>query len=1606
MLFRRRMMKPLMLIVLLLAQIGSFAQVTADFTTNRTSGCSPLIVQFTDLSTGPVTSWNWNFGNGNISNQKNPGAIYVAPGIYNVRLIVSNGVSSDTMLKTAYITVFQNPSPAIAADVTQGCNPLTVNFSDNSTPGSAPLVTWIWDFGDGNTSTLQNPSHTFINSGSFNITLSLIDSNGCVANGTFNNFILVDEIPVAGFGSDINSGCFPPLTVNFADSSSPSSGLNYLWDFGDGTTSTTQHPTHTYVSLGTFDVKLRVSSTAGCKDSLTISSYIDIEDLVADFTANVVKACAGQPIQFTDLSTSSPSTWQWDFGDGGTAGVKNPSYTYMNPGTYTVQLIAANSGSCADTAVKTGYIEIDPSPTASFTSDATQACAPPLTVNFTDQSSGATSWLWDFGDGTTDNVQNPTHTFTTVDTFSVTLTVSNAAGCPSAIAVASTIMITPPRVMFDAQGRYGCAPRTVDFRDSSLSINPIVSWLWDFGDSSTSAVQHPTHIYNTPGNYHVALTITDSAGCTATLIDSNFVGAGDTPTVAFSANPLVVCNYDPVAFTNNSVGSTSWHWEFGDGGESDEFEPVYTYSDTGRFDVKLVVRDRGCPDSLQIDDYIYVSPPDAAFTENFNCISPDSVVFVDNSLAPDTWFWDFGDGNTDTVPSPTHVYPGRGSYHVILTCTSNLSNCVDVEEHDIVITDPVADFIGAPTYGCRPLTVTFTDISQDAVAWNWQTGGMSSTLQNPNFTYNTPGTYDVMLVVTDIHGCSDTLVKTAYVTVTGPTADFSSNPLTGCAPLVTQFLDLSTTYLTPITNWYWNFGDGTSSTLQNPSHTYSSTGYYTVSLTVTDSDNCQHTTTKVNFIQPTFPVPDFSADTLSCTTRGVQFVNMSVGVGMSFLWDFGDGYSSTAANPVHLYANEGIYTIALTVTDVNGCDSTLVKPNYVRIADPTANFGADTTFAPCPPLLVNFIDSSGDAVSWRWNFGDGASSTLRQPSHVYTAPGSYDVTLVVTSALGCSDTLFRDDYIRVNGPNGTFTFTPSIGCLGQQVDFAAVTVNTASRTWDFGDGTIQAAGDTVSHIYNTSGIYHPIIILDDGMGCIYAVSSPDSILIGEVTPDFIAGKVNPCAYEPVQFTDLTTGYPTVMSRLWDFGDGNTSSLQNPTHFYDSAGYYDVSLIAYNGICYDTMTKQQYIYVTPYPQADFAMSVNSGCVGTGVNFTDISATDTTTASWAWNFGDGGADSIANPSHVFNTTGSYNVQLIVWSSIGCSDTASKSIAVYSLPVAYAGPDTTECEGTAVQFNGSGGASYSWFPAAGLDNPNAANPFATPGDTTNYILTVTDTNNCQDTDTMTFFILPVPVVSVISDMEICTGDTSALWASGGLNYLWSPASSLDCDTCSNPNVFPDTTTLYIVHVTNGYQCDDYDSVLVTVRERPVGIITPDTAFCYGGSAQLESRGGITHSWSPASTLSCSNCSNPVATPDSTTIYTLQVFNQYNCEMNDSVTVTVYPLPNITIQSQDICEGDTTQIFSSGGAIYNWTPAAGLSCSNCPNPFAFPGVTTTYQLEVISSDACVNYDSTTIRVMLTPEVYTIEDVTICNGDEVTLTTTYVSTDSVNWNPVDGIKS
>jgi len=296
--------------------IASGQAPLANFTANPIAGCSPLLVSFTDVSTGNPTSWNWDFGNGNTSTLQNPSSSYLTPGKYTVTLTVKNASGTNVLVRSQYIEVYEPPVIAFTASVTTGCFPLNVQFTDNSTGGAGnTLTSWFWDFGDGTISTEQNPSHSYTTGGSFSVTLKATNDKSCSRVLTSPNYIQTQTGVTADFTNTQPTVCQPPATISFTNNSAGAGTLSYQWSFGDGVFSTDINPSHTYSVKGLYDVTLIATSTTGCVDTLTRASQIPVGTYNPSFSGPDT-VCINLPAAFTDTSLPSPSSLLWDFGDG------------------------------------------------------------------------------------------------------------------------------------------------------------------------------------------------------------------------------------------------------------------------------------------------------------------------------------------------------------------------------------------------------------------------------------------------------------------------------------------------------------------------------------------------------------------------------------------------------------------------------------------------------------------------------------------------------------------------------------------------------------------------------------------------------------------------------------------------------------------------------------------------------------------------------------------------------------------------------------------------------------------------------------------------------------------------------------------------------------------------------------------------------------------------------------------------------------------------------------------------------------------------------------------------------------------------------------------
>lgn len=1504
------------LYVFLFAVGYAFAQPSAEFSATPVSGCSPIVVQFTDQSTGNPSQWKWDLGNGVISFLENPSTTYFNPGTYNIKLIVRNAAGADSIVKTQFITVYPTPVVDFIASDTAGCFPLPVQFTDRSATGSGTITNYSWDFGDGDTSSLPNPLHTYTSGGNFSVTLKVINNYGCTRTFSKTQYIKISGGVVADFTNSDPPQCIPPVTVNFTNASTGPPSLSYNWSFGDGTISDEKNPVHIYSNPGSYSVSLVTTSSQGCQDTIEKINLITIGTITSQF--NIPDTiCQNNSVNFVNTTVPAPASSSWDFGDGTTSDEVNPVKKFTTAGTFIVKLVNHFSG-CPDSVSR--MVVVKEVPAVDFNSDNTKSCKIPFTVQFTNQTPGDNSYSWNFGDGNTSTEINPVHTYTDTGSYDVTLVVFSENGCTDTITKPGYIQIRRPAITLNDLPQQGCIPFAISPTATIESTEPVTNYLWDFGDGTTSDLPKPAHTYTVAGVYTVSLIITTTTGCSDTVSMPEAVRVGEKPKASFSVDLIDVCAFQDIHFTDNSAGDIDqWLWQFGDGGSSISQNPSHSYMDTGYFSVTLIVRSNSCADTLKLNNVVHIRPPIAEFAINRDCNNKFRIDFQDLSVGATGWSWDFGDGASSDQPSPIHTYSTAGTYTVTLTVTNGV--CDHVVQKSVQIIQEKASFIADNAGVCAGTTISFNqqNINVASIAgWQWDFGdGFTSITQGAAFhKYDSAGTYTVSLIITDVLGCTDT--SRLNVTLFGPSAEFSPSVSSVCfdqnAPVL--FSDSSRSDGThSIVKWIWNYGDGTiDSTTSAPfTHLYTVAGTYNVSLTVADNNGCRDSILKKATVVIADPVADFySPDTASCIDRPISFINTSTGSNLQYFWNFGDSLHSVDKDPIHSYANTGNYVVGLVITDQYGCKDSIAKSTYISIVVPKASFIVSDSFSTCPPMLVKFTNTSVNYKDIRWDFGDGNNSILEEPSHYYTLPGVYFAKLIVTGPGGCMDSVNKK--IDVRGPKGGFTYEPLQGCVPLTVKFIATTLDRISFTWDFSDGTTIASPDSnVSHIYTSPGEYVPKMILRDVTGCTVPIVGADTIRVANVTAKFGIAHSLLCDSGYVNFFDSTISNDLITNWQWNFGDGNFSNEQFPVYQYKSPGVYDVRLTVTTEMgCKDSLSLADTIKVYKSPVVDI-VGDTAACALSQLDFSgQVISNETNSLNWLWDLGNGqNFQDQDPPPETYDDAGSYVITSAVTDGHGCKDTATKTININPLP-------NTDAE------------------------PNAL---------------------------------------------ICLGNSIQLHATGADAYFWNAAPGLSCLDCDNPIASPSRDTLYKVTGTNQYGCTKQDSVLIRVQY-PLSLqVSPDDSICVGESVRLNASGNQQYSWSPSTGLDNSNSPSPNASPSASTLYTVVAKDSANCFADTaSVMITVFPIPNVEAgEDQTIEVGSNVQLHAIGSAdviSWKWIPSIGLSCYDCPDPKAAPKQTTEYTIEVRNQGQCLSKDQLTIYVVCNQGNLYIPNTFSPNGD------------------------
>ncbi|MEA3476917.1 MAG: PKD domain-containing protein [Bacteroidota bacterium] len=1601
-------------------------EIDRDFTiTPNDSSCIGEPVFFTQTGSANLTTWFWDFGDGATSNAQDPNHQYVTPGSYTVTLTYTddNGCSD---FKEHDVFVFNHPDVDFSTSQTSACVNAEFTFRGLSNDN---IIVWEWDLGDGTTALTQNVSHIYTTYGLFYVTLTVTADNGCISSIT--KPMVVAQPPTADFEYYVVQ-CD---TIQFTDLSTSPPGYNLVqwqWAFGDGDSSILQNPWHVYDSSGIYLVTMIVSADSSgniCNDTITKPITVPAHPTVY-FTWAPEPTCLGNPTSFFGTSGGSIAGWYWDFGDGNFSTLQEPDHTYSYADTFNVILSVTDINGCTDTV--SHNVRVIDIPDVDFTISPNPTCIDHATAFMGTSSSNITSWSWNFGDGGTGFGQSTTHVYAQTGTYTVVLTVGDTAGCTNNISYPVTV--NPEPTANFTHTAPACSNDLVYFTNYSSSPNgSIQEWEWDLGDGTVITIQYPqdpdiAHLYAGGGSYTVTLTVIDIDSCTNTT--SQVVEIESSPIADFNNTPG--CQGEAVEFTDLSSengGSTIvlWYWEFDDpssgSNTSTQQNPTHLFSSNGTYNVILVVHNVvGCADTLVKAVEVYELPPvDFTMDTDTVCVE-NEITFTSQAATASTFDWDFGDGGTSILRDPVYVYMSPGTYTVTLTVVDD-NSCSNWVSHDVVVDAlPWAAYTNSAP-ACTSTPVTFNDQSSAVTGflaqWHWYFGDGTDTIvyypddPDVNHSYINAGTYIASLAVTSSGGCVDSVSQELNI-LQGPEAMFDHTG-SDCEGSLIQFNDLSNAFGSSIGSWAWNFGDPSSganntSNLQNPTHTFSSQGDYTVTLEVTLTEGCYDTTMQVLTISPPPAVYYYSDPPLSCFTDVTYFYtdpdSTNIAEVASYLWDFDDPASgingtSTLQDPTHVFTSPGTYDVSLTITDINGCENTIIR--QVQVSNkPTADY---TFELPCMEDSTQFFDGSigGGTVitSWFWDFDDPATapndtSNLQDPRHMFSAMGTYYVMLIVRDLNGCMDTTYRTVDVS-DSPHSAFRFNQACDPPGTIFYNDSSWAGTGGQPvvdwlWELEPGYFSNEVNP-QYTYNyTDSCYQVNLTVTDQHGC--QNTSTRTVCVSDPLSIAFTGN-DVCQGERTFFS--STYHPSSDSILqwsWDFGDGTTithTSNDTISHQYTGAGTYLVIVTAENtDNCLSEMFQE--VRVEALPEPDFTATTNKCDEPT--KFTDHSiSTGSIITSWSWDFGDGSYSSLQNPTHTYGPEDStYMVTLTLTNQDGCIDSITreviKGVCVQAL---FEVSNTSPCNNHDACFNDYSFVYADEYPLTRWEwdfgdgyqqsythyQDSICHVYEQSGTYQVTLIVTALVNGVENKDTTqreiqvfsgptAEFASAKPCINsntAFTDLSQGNGAilTSWRWDFGDLNAT-GDTSTLQNPTYSYAN--PGEYTVELITM-NNYGCAD-------TIEREIDIfLLPEADFSYA----IPCEGKVTQftdetmagqapfnlwSWSfgdSLSTTDTSNLQNPGYTYSGEGYYVveLRVKDENTCEDIISRVVEVYPTPESdfdvvenyeSIQGQVLCEN-----LSSGAILYAWDFGNGQT-SELVNPVVFYDENGTYIIQLISTN------------------------------------------------------
>ncbi len=1242
----------------------------------------------------------------------NSGASYTANSLINH---VYNSASPDTFVITLTIpslgctltgiSVMEKPVNASIqipiGGVTTACTPKALIFTNSSTDVSETTV-FTWNFGDGTplqtfnfTNSGQTISHTY-NPGTVNCqtAVTLTAKNYCTSIPTIANFnpIQIYDKDDANITPSAFIKCWPDNVFTYTNTTNRNCvpqgntfqrqekwNLGNYWGLGyDSIINWRPWPptsplTVAYPSLGTYTVQLKDSNLCGV--DIQVQSVTILNPPVAGLTAPPGPFCQGAAVTFTNASATGYS-YKWNFGTGGGFVIKPfgaQTFTYNTPGTYTISVIALIVGSgaaCTDT--EKVVISILPRPTANFAVSPNKGCNSITGVTFTDLSTSAALWNWNFGNTNTFNGQTPPlQNYNSVGNYVASLTVTAANTCIHTFTAPIRVYQTPVAA-FTASNV--CAGSPASFIDNSTFAagDPITSWSWNFGDTSptaTTSVQNPVHTFTSQNTYTVQF-IANTANCSDTLLQTITINIK--PTADFTLTPVNGCPTLTVNFSNTSSNATSYNWNFGNGNTSLSTNPSETFTNTTGVNKNYTVTlnaftAAGCANTHTASVTVFPKPVTSFSINAPTGCSPVAATFTNTSTGASAYQWTFGDASSSTATTSILSHTYVNSTLLIQTFTAQLvsistNGCRDSSSLTITAyPQPIFNFTMVPNNGCSPLNVNFPPVL-GAVTYEWDFGDGSPLNFSPNpnhvFTNTTTAnkTYTVQLIASNAFSCIDTTYGYPVV-FAKPLANFVVTPTAGCSPLATTFSNTSISAST----YLWKFGDNTTDFTPNANHIYTnpsntSDQTFTCSLVAISANGCRDSLDKTVLVYYK-PFAVFSSDTPKCFSKTISFTNNTSG-SIANAWNFGDfSPTSSAPNPVHTYTNTTssniTFTVQLIATTAAGCKDT--TQGYTEIySKPIASFAITPTVS-CSPLNTSITNSSLFATSYLWKFGDGNTDITFNTTHTYinssnTVNQSYNCTLLALNSNGCIDSISNQVTV-LNKPKTNFIVdTPA--CSPKILTFTNTSQGAASYNWNFGTSTSINTNVSIAFTNTTTtNLTQTVQLIANTLN-----SCKDTFMIPIIIhpkPEFtiVALPDSGCSPLMVNFPSISN----VVNYQWNFGDGNISTSNNPTNSYynnsQATKTFSVQLIGINSYgCRDTSLKIIKVFASPIA----LFQANPTLVYVPTSAVQLTNLSSGAVSYYWNLGDGNTSTQTHPSYTYQNAGEYQIFLVATNSKGCADT----------------------------------------------------------------------------------------------------------------------------------------------------------------------------------------------------------------------------------------------------------------------------------------------------------------------------------------------------------------